>query len=116
MLHVDVNDGKHILFTTNAGPALATMSTHSTSSTTSTTVTASTHSHKAHSDSPTDSVALMVETKIRLIQSRLELACTRGVEDVFSLGKDREVFLSAYQEYSETVGNIEENLCAYLKV
>ncbi len=100
----------------HADPALATMSTHSMSSTTSTTITTSTHSHKAHSDSPTDSVALMIETNIQLIQSRLKLACARGVEDVFSLGKDREIFRSAYQEYSETVGNIEENLCAYLTV
>ena len=58
----------------------------------------------------------MIETNVRLIHSGLEQACSQGVEDVFCLGKRRETFLKAYQEYAEHVGQMEADLCAYLKV
>lgn len=88
-----------------------------TSSTTSTVFTTdSTGTHKTHSNSPLDSVALMIEVNIQEIQSKLELACGRGIEDVFSLGQRKECFQKAYQEYSEHLCQLEENLCAYLRV
>jgi len=71
---------------------------------------------KAHSDSPYDSVAFMVDANTSAVQSRLALTCSHGAEDVFSLTSHKETFLRAYQEYSDNVGQIEEDLCAYLKV
>ena len=97
--------------------ALSSSATQSTASATITTSTLSAVSpNKAHSDLPSDSVALMIETSVRLIHSRLEQACSQGVEDVFCLGKRRETFLRAYQEYAGHVGQMEADLCAYLKV
>ena len=89
-------------------------STQSVSSTPSTIVT---RPYRAHSDSPCDSVALMIKVTVCEIQSRLEQSCARGVEDVFPpVDADREVFQRAHQEYSQAIGQLEEHLCAYLRV
>lgn len=78
----------------------------------------STHlSQKGFSDSPSDSVAVMIEVNVRLLQTKLENACSRGLVDVFSsTGKSKSVFSSAYDEYASHVSQIEEDLCAYLRV
>ena len=70
-----------------------------------------------HSNSPADSVALMVEVSIRTIQEKLEAACGRGVVDVCSTtGRHRTVFPEAFQEYCDEVSKLEDNICQYLKV
>ena len=76
------------------------------------------HSHfGGHSNSPANSVALMVEVSIRTIQEKLEVACSRGVADVFSTtGRHKTVFLEAFQEYCDEVSKLEDNICQYLKV
>ena len=89
------------------------------SSTTATTNSGdSTHlSQKGFSDSPSDSVAVMIEVNVRLLQTKLENACSRGLLDVFSsAGKSKTVFLSAYDEYASHISRVEEDLCAYLRV
>lgn len=99
-------------------PSLPSAPTQDTSSTQSTSSTLSTYTHKAHSDSPSDSVALLIKVNVRQIQTRLQISCGRGVEDVFSLlnSEDREVFYRAHREYSEAVRQLEHHICAYLKV
>ena len=70
-----------------------------------------------HSNSPTDSVALMIKLSTGAIQEKLEAACGRGVVDVFSTtGRYRTVFPAAFQEYSDEVSMLEDNVCRYLKV
>ena len=69
-----------------------------------------------HSDHPGDSVALRVKTTLERIQNRLELACHRGIPDVFGTSsRYKTTFTSAYEEYSLQIATLEENICAYLK-
>ena len=71
---------------------------------------------RLHSDHPGNSVALRVRTTVGRIQKRLELACHRGIPDVFGTSsRYKTVFTSAYEEYSLQVATLEENICAYLK-
>lgn len=59
----------------------------------------------------------MIEVCSKNIQSKLEVACSGGVEDVFSTaGRRKAVFPIAYQEYSSEVAKLEDNICKYLKV
>ena len=72
---------------------------------------------KGHSDSPTDSIALMITVSVRTIQAKLEVACSGGVVDVFSTtGRHKAIFPVAYQEYSNEVSRLEGNISCYLKV
>ena len=70
-----------------------------------------------HSNSPRDSVALMIQVSTRSIQARLEEACSGGVVDVFSItGRHKTTFPAAYREYIDEVAKLEDNVCQYLKV
>lgn len=74
-------------------------------------------STKGQSTSARDSVALMIQVSTRSIQARLEVTCSGGVVDVFSTsGRHKTVFPLAYQEYSNEVAKLEDNICHYLKV
>ena len=94
--------------------------THSSSSSSMTNTSSgslhlSSSSHR-HSDHPGDSVALRVKTTVERIQKRLELACHRGIPDVFGTSsRYKTTFTSAYEEYSLQVATLEENICTYLK-
>ena len=71
---------------------------------------------RLHSDHPGNSVALRVRTTVGRIQKRLELACHRGIPDIFGTSsRYKTVFTSAHEEYSLQVATLEENICAYLK-
>ena len=68
------------------------------------------------SDSPNDSVALMLKISTLRILTRLALSCRQGVLDVFTItGKTKTVFPDAYQEYAKEVSLLEESLCLYLQ-
>ena len=103
----------------HSGP-LHSQGTSNTTSTTSTSLPSElgeNPSNKGHSTSPRDSVALMIQISTRSIQSRLEVACSGGVVDVFSTtGRHKAIFPVAYQEYSNEVAKLEDNICHYLKV
>lgn len=103
----------------HSGP-LHSQGTSSTTSTTSTSLPSElgeNPSNKGQSTSPRDSVALMIQISTRSIQSRLEVACSGGVVDVFSTtGRHKAIFPVAYQEYSNEVAKLEDNICHYLKV
>ena len=88
-----------------------------TGSTASSSLPAEEGDSKGHSNSPTDSVALMVMVCSRSLQAKLEVACSGGVVDVFSTtGRHKTVFPVAYQEYSSELAKLEDNICRYLKV
>lgn len=95
----------------------ATSSTTSTTSTSLPSELGENPGNKGQSTSPRDSVALMIQVSTKSIQARLEAACSGGVVDVFSTtGRRKAIFPVAYQEYSNEVARLEDNICHYLKV
>ena len=101
--------------TTEEGQSSTTTHSSSSSSMTNTSLHLSAPS-RLHSDHPGDSVALRVKTTVERIQKRLELACHRGIPDVFGTSiRYKTTFTSAYEEYSLQIATLEENVCAYLK-
>ena len=70
------------------------------------------------SNSPADSLGVMVQVSIKTIRVWLELECGGGVADVFGTGGGRRgsAFAQTYQEYIARVAQLDANICFYLKV
>ena len=70
------------------------------------------------SDKPADSVGIMVQASIKAIKIRLELNCGGDVSEIFGVGRggNGATFYSAYQDYATLVGQLDANICLYLKV
>jgi len=66
-----------------------------------------------------NSVGLMVQCSLENIKKQLEHDCKNGVADVFAVGRNKskaDIFALAYQNYTDAVVKLDNNISSYLRV